>query len=125
MVTNGLTRSLTAHAGYTTTLDSFLAEATASHPQAAPALFPESLASPLADEADLGTLIDDWLAAKLARLALKPEPLVEEINSIELDQTKLPEKVGAVIGEPTNVLTVREGVWPERRWDRAQERFVR
>lgn len=50
---------------------------------------------------------------------------MDEINSLDVAEAKLPAKVGAVIGEATNVLTVREGVWPARTWDGAEGRFIR
>ncbi len=50
---------------------------------------------------------------------------MDEINNLEVAESKLPAKVGAVIGEATNVLTVREAVWPERRWSTEEGRFVR
>lgn len=41
--------------------------------------------------------MDDWLAAKLARLAVKPEPLVDEMDGLECQGNMLPTRVGRTV----------------------------
>ncbi|BGP16524.1 hypothetical protein JCM10213_001137 [Rhodosporidiobolus nylandii] len=73
---------------------------------------------------DLGDVVEDWVAARLARMKVDDPvaDLAEQIRRLELS-AKLPDRVKTAVKEASNVLTVQGGVLPRRSWDSSQDRF--
>ncbi|BGP08400.1 hypothetical protein JCM10049v2_004247 [Rhodotorula toruloides] len=110
--------------GYSAALESFISEASHSHPRL-PSLLDVDPAAGDAGQ-DLQDLVEYAVSARLARLRVDDptSSLREHLVGLELKEAELPKgKARTAVRETSNVLTVQQGVLPKREWDTQQHRF--
>ncbi|GAA5886717.1 hypothetical protein JCM5296_006380 [Sporobolomyces johnsonii] len=109
--------------GYSSTLSSFAAEAHARHP----ALRLPALDSPAhsVEGDDWNDVVEEWIARRMSRLKVNDdgERIRDQLETLELEDALLPSKVETVVREGSNLLAIKKGVLPRKRWDSAELQF--
>ncbi|GAA5928945.1 hypothetical protein JCM1841_006424 [Sporobolomyces salmonicolor] len=109
--------------GYSSTLSSFAAEAHSRHPALRLPALDSSSQSVEGD--DWNDVVEEWIARRMTRLKVNDEGerIMDQLEGLEFENAVLPTKVETVVREGSNLLAVKKGVMPRKKWDSAELQF--